>query len=132
MATNNNVSNWTGWIFFGGFMMIIVGVFQGIAGFTALLKPTWYVETSSHLLVFNYTAWGWIDLAIGLLVLLAGFSLLHGSLWARFVAVILAGLSMLGALVDITAYPIWSIIIITIDILVIYAVTVHGSELKER
>ncbi|MEK7599864.1 MAG: hypothetical protein AAB462_02425 [Patescibacteria group bacterium] len=131
MATNNKeLSNWTGWVFFAGLMMILSGLFQAIAGLTALLRPTWYVATEKSLLVFNYTAWGWIHLSIGLLILLAGFSLLHGSKWARIVAVILAILSAVAALASVSAYPIWSILIITIDVLVIHAVTVYGGELK--
>ena len=133
MAVNNNkeLSKGVGWIFFAGIMMILSGFFQVIAGFTALLKPTWYVVTSSHLLIFNYTAWGWIDLAVGLLILLAGFSVLHGSTWARIVGVILAVMSAVVAIGSISAYPIWSVIVITIDVLVIHALIVHGSELKD-
>lgn len=133
MATSNQeLSGWTGWVFFAGFMMILSGIFNAIAGLTALLRPTWYVVTSTHLLVFDYSAWGWIDLLLGLVILLAGFSTLHGSLWARIVGVILASFSAVAALASISAYPIWSIIIITIDVLVIFALTVHGGELKDR
>ena len=132
-ANNKQLSNWVGWVFFAGFMMIISGLFSAIAGLTGLLKHNWYVvSTTNHLLVFNYQAWGWIDLAIGLVVLLAGFSLLHGSTWARVVGVILAGLSAVGALASISELPVWSIILITIDVLVIYALTVHGGELADK
>lgn len=134
MATTNNqeLSNWTGWVFFAGFMMILSGLFDAIAGFTALLRPTWYVATTHALLVFNYSAWGWIDLAVGFIVLLAGFSILHGSTWARFVGVIMASISAIASLTSVNSYPIWSIVVITIDILVIYALTVHGAELRDR
>ena len=132
MATaNKQLSNWTGWVFFAGIMMIISGIFELIAGLTALLRHTWYLVTSHNLLILNYTAWGWIDMAIGLLILLAGFSVLHGSTWARVVGVILASLSAVGSLSNVSAYPIWSIVVITIDILIIYALTVHGGELKD-
>ena len=132
MATaNKEVSNWTGWVFFAGIMMVLSGVFSIIAGLTGLLRHTWYVVAGSQLLVFNYSAWGWIDLALGLVVLLAGFSVLHGSTWARVVAVVLASLSAIGALASVNAYPVWSIVVITIDVLVIYALVVHGGELKD-
>ncbi len=133
MATTNQApSAWTGWVFFAGFMMILSGFFQSIAGLTSLLKPTWYATTANHLLIFNYTAWGWFDLIVGVIVLLAGFSLLHGSGWARFVAVVMAIISALGALASISAYPIWSVLIIVVSILVIHAVTVHGNELNDE
>ncbi|HSX53632.1 MAG TPA: hypothetical protein VLF90_04735 [Patescibacteria group bacterium] len=132
MATNNKeLSKGVGWIFFAGIMMIMSGFFQVLAGLTSLLRPTWYAVTSSNLLVFNYPAWGWIDLAIGFLVLMAGFSVLHGSTWARIVGVVLAVLSAIGALAFISAYPIWSVIVITIDVVVIHALVVHGAELKD-
>lgn len=132
MATSEKqLSNWTGWVFFAGIMMVLSGIFDIIAGLTGLLRHTWYAVSGSNLLVFNYTSWGWINLALGLLILLAGFSVLHGSTWARVVGVILASISAIGALSFMNAYPIWSIVVITVDILVIYALAVHGGELKE-
>jgi hypothetical protein len=125
------LSNWTGWVFFAGIMMILSGVFDIIAGLTGLLRHTWYVATSTQLLVFNYNAWGWIDLLLGLVILLAGFSVLHGSVWARVVGVILASFSAVASLASVNAYPLWSIVVITIDVLVIYALAVHGGELKD-
>lgn len=133
MARNDNkLSNWVGWVFFAGFMMIISGLFSVIDGLTGLLKHNWYVvSTANHLLVFNYQAWGWIDLVLGLIILLAGFSVLHGSMWARVVGVIFATLSAIAALASISEIPIWAIIIIAVDVLVIYALTVHGGELSD-
>lgn len=131
MAENKQFSGWTGWAIFAGFMMILGGIFQAIAGLTALLRPAWYLVASSHLLVFNYRAWGWLDLIIGVVILLAGFQILQGSLWARVVGVVLAILSAVGALASVSAYPLWSVIIIAIDVLVIFALSVHGAELKD-
>src|ERR1035438_8025117 len=109
--SNNQLSNWVGWVFFGGFMMIVGGLFQAIAGLTALLKHSFYVATTTNsLLVFNYKAWGWIDLIVGLIVLLAGFSLLHGSTWARFVGIVVSALGIFANIATIKEYPIWSII----------------------
>lgn len=131
-AANKQVSNWTGWVFFAGIMMVLSGIFDIVAGLTGLLRHTFYVvSTSSHLLVFNYQSWGWIDLALGLLILLAGFSVLHGSLWARVVGVVLASLSAIAWLASVNEYPVWAIIVITVDVLVIYALVVHGGELKD-
>ncbi|HUD10206.1 MAG TPA: hypothetical protein VMR28_00870 [Candidatus Saccharimonadales bacterium] len=131
VQNTNQTSNWVGWVFFGGVMMIIGGLFQAIAGLTGLIRHSFYVvSTNSSLLVFNYKAWGWIDLGIGLLILLAGFSLLHGSTWARFVGVVVASLSIFASLATANEFPLWAIALIVIDALVIYAITVHGSELK--
>lgn len=128
---NNGVSNWVGWVFFAGFMMILLGIFQGIAGLTALLNSEWLLVTEQNLLVFDFTTWGWIHLLVGLTVLVAGFSVMHGSTWARVVGVLVAGLSMIANLASINTYPLWSLVVITINVLVIYALTVHGAELKD-
>jgi hypothetical protein len=133
MAKNDNqISNWTGWVFFGGFMMIVVGLFQAIAGLTGLIRHSFYVVSSnSGLLVFNYKAWGWIDLVIGVIVLMAGFSILHGSTWARFVGIVFATLSIFANIATAREFPLWSIALVVIDVLVIYAIAVHGGELKD-
>jgi hypothetical protein len=87
--------------------------------------------TQSGLVVnVDYNAWGWTHLLLGVLILVSGLGVLAGNLAARTVAVVLAALSALVNLAFLEAYPIWSIIVITLDVLVIYAVTVHGRELS--
>jgi uncharacterized protein (DUF983 family) len=67
---------------------------------------------------------------LGLLIVISGVGVLAGNLAARIVGVLLAGLSAIANLLFIEAYPIWSIVVITVDVLVIYALTVHGRELR--
>jgi hypothetical protein len=123
---------WTGWVVFASFMMIMLGCFQVIEGLVALFDDGFYHVTSSGLVVnVDYNVWGTVHLLLGVLLLVSGVGVLAGNLAARVVAVILAGLSALANLIFIEAYPIWSIIIITVDVLVIYALTVHGRELHE-
>lgn len=133
MAKNNSnqVTGWVGWIYFAGFMMLITGILQMIAGLTALLNDKFYVVTEQNILAFNFTTWGWIHLLVGLIVMLAGTAVIAGSLWGRIVAVFLATLSIIANFAFISSYPIWSTIVIVIDVLIIYALTVHGSEVKE-
>jgi hypothetical protein len=124
-------SGWVGWIAFAGSMMILLGTFQAIQGFVAIFDQGFYHTTESGLVInVDYTAWGWTHLLLGLLVVACGIGVLAGNLAARIVAVILVGLSAVVNLLFIEAYPIWSIIIITVDVLVIFALTVHGRELK--
>ena len=122
---------WTGWIAFASFMMILVGTFQAIQGLVGIFDDGYYRVTEGGLVVnIDYTAWGWTHLLLGALLILCGVGVMAGNLAARTVAVLLAGLSAIANLLFIEAYPLWSVIIITIDVLVIYAVTVHGRELK--
>jgi hypothetical protein len=123
---------WTGWVVFAAFMMIMVGIIQAIEGLVAIFDDGFYRVAPSGLVInINYNVWGWFHLLLGVLILVSGVGVLAGNMAARTVAVILAGLSALANLAFIEAYPIWSVIIIAVDVLVIYAVTVHGGELRD-
>ncbi|MCU1445077.1 hypothetical protein [Cryobacterium sp.] len=124
----------TGWqsrIVFAGVMMLMMGTFHAIQGLVALFQDTYYLVAEQGLIIqADYTTWGWVHLILGAVVVLAGIALLAGQLWARIVAVILAFGSALVNIAFLGAYPLWSLLMIAIDVLVIYAVTVHGKEMK--
>ncbi len=123
-------SGWVGWIIFAGAMMVMLGFFHAIAGLVALFKDDYFLVRTSGLVVnVDYTTWGWVHLILGIVVGLAGVALFAGAMWARIVAVILALCSAIINLAFTSAYPIWSAIMIAVDILVIYAVTAHGREM---
>ncbi len=125
-------TGWTGWVVFASFMMFLVGSFQAIQGLVAIFDDGFYLVRENGLVVdVNYNVWGTAHLILGVLLMLCGAGVLTGNLAARTVGVILAGLSALANLAFIGAYPIWSMIIITVDVLVIYALTVHGRELRD-
>jgi hypothetical protein len=124
-------SGWTGWVRFAAFLMILNGVLQAFQGFAALVNPDYFRVTSSGLAVsINYSGWGWIHLAIGVGLFLSGMGVLAGNVLARVVGVLFVGVNALTALVFLDAAPGWGIIMITLDVVVIYAITVHGSELR--
>jgi len=130
-GTQEAPSAWSGWVTFAGIMLIMVGAFQIIEALTALFRRTYYTVNNDHLLVrVNYTGWGWIHLVLGVLLVCAGLGLFTGQMWARVVGVVLAGLSAVANLVFIAAYPFWSLTVIFLDILVIYAIAVHGREMR--
>ena len=120
---------WFGWIAFGGAMMIVLGSFHVIAGLVALLDDQKFLVSKSGLIVeADYTAWGWTHLILGIVLALAGIGLFSGQTWARIVAVMLAMFSAVANLAFLAANPLWSAIMIAIDILVIYAVLVYGDK----
>ncbi len=124
-------TGWTGWVAFAGIIMIVMGAFHAIAGLVALFKDSYYVVRPSGLVVnVDYTAWGWVHLILGLVALAAGFGVLSGRTWARVVAIILAVVSALVNFSFLGAYPIWMTILITLDVIVIYALAAHGRELQ--
>lgn len=132
MAKNNNeVTGWVGWAYFAGIMMSISGIFMAISGLTALLRHTYYLVGENTLVAFNYSQWGWIHLLLGLVLVSAGGSVMRGGTWGRVVGIILASISLVTNFAFVEAYPIWSIIVIVIDVLIIYALAVHGAEAGE-
>jgi hypothetical protein len=124
-------TGWTGWVVFAGVMMIMGGILWAIVGLVALFNSDWVVFGKEGALWIDVTGWGWIHLILGLLMTLAGFLVIQGTMFGRTVAVILAMLSIVINFVWLPVYPIWSIVIITIDIFILYAVMVHGRELKD-
>lgn len=88
------------------------------------------VWANAYALVVDLTGWGWIHLIIGIVVVLAGFGLFTGNILARTIAVIVASASLIANFLWLPAYPIWSLIVITIDVLVLWAVIAHGGEMR--
>jgi hypothetical protein len=124
-------TGWTGWVLFAAVMLMILGAFHAIAGFTALFKEEYFLVGDSGLVIsVNYDAWGWVHLAMGLLTVAAGVSLLSGHMLGRIAAVVVASLSAIYNIAFLAAYPIWSVTMIAIDILVIWAVSCTDARSK--
>ncbi len=114
---------WDGWVRFGAVLVTVVGAFSVIEGLVALLAPSFFVTGGGRVLALNLAGWGWLHLVLGALVLVTGLGLLAGApTWARTVALGLVAINMVVQLVWLPAFPIWSIVIIALDLLVIYAV----------
>src|SRR5687768_1574243 len=124
---SNQVSGWVGWVGFASLMLIMAGVFHLIAGFVALFQEDVFLATSSALWVFDYSQWGWIHMIWGVITIAAAGSLMQGKAFGRSFAVVVAVLSAIANMAFVPVYPVWSLLIITIDVLVIWAVTVHGD-----
>jgi hypothetical protein len=125
------MTGWVGWIGFAAIMMMLLGTFHAIEGLVALFQDQYFLVGKSGLTVHvDYTTWGWIHIIGGVIVVGAGVALLTGKMWARAVAVAVAAVSAIVNIGFLSAYPVWSTIMIAFDVLVIWAVTVHGSELK--
>ncbi len=127
----NEVTGWVGWVYFAGFLMFIMGVLQIISGLAALLNDTYFLVGKNNLVVFDFTKWGWIMLTLGFVVTAAGSAVVNGRAWGRVVGVLLAGLSLIANFTFVAAYPIWSIAVMVVDVLIIYALLVHGGEAKQ-
>jgi hypothetical protein len=120
----------SGWAFgfaaFGGAIMLMAGIFQAFAGLAAIFNDDFFVVGPNYTYDLDVTAWGWIHLIIGVVVAFAGISVYSGATWARTVGVVLAILSAVSNFFFIPYYPVWSVLIIALDIAVIWALTQYG------
>jgi hypothetical protein len=123
-------TGWVGWGVFAATMMMIGGGLNAMYGLVAVVNDDWTVWTNRSTVYLDLTTWGWVHIVVGLLVVLAGFGVLSGNVLARTVGVVLAGLSLIANFLFLPVYPLWSLIVITIDVLVIWALTAHGRELR--
>ena len=131
--TDNTVTGWVGWGVFAAVILIISGLLNIFHGLQALIGPdSLFFTTEAGLFSVDIQSWAWFHLIIGVLLLLIGIALLGGATWARVIAIILVALNALAQLTLIAAQPWLSLAVLAIDILVIYALTVHGRELKAR
>jgi hypothetical protein len=122
------ISGWAiGGIAFAGTIMMIVGGFQAIAGLVAIFSDDFYLQTRNYTFDLDVTAWGWIHLILGILLVVAGLSLFAQRAWAAVLAVVLAALSAIENFFFIPYYPFWSILIIALDVWIIWALTRPGA-----
>ncbi len=124
-AGTNRRSNW---IAFAGVLMLILGSLDVLWGLAAILNNEVVVVGGHGALIFDLTAWGWVQLILGLLVGLTGLGLLVGNEIARVLAVFLLALNAILQIVWFTAAPLWAIMIIAIDVIVIYQLMVGWTE----
>lgn len=125
-------SGWAvGWTAFAGVMMILMGGWWIVAGLVAIVDDQFFVATEEYIFQFDTTAWGWIHLILGIVVLFAGFGLFTGAVWARTVGVVLAAFAALAAFAWMPYYPVWGILFVAASVAVIWALTAHGRDITE-
>ena len=116
---------------FAGVMMLVIGTFQAITGLAAIIEDEFFVKTPNYAFEFDVTAWGWIHLLLGLLVAFAGYALFAAKTWARVTGVTLATLSAIANFFFIPYYPFWAILMISLAVWVIWALTRSVSSAEE-
>jgi hypothetical protein len=121
-----------GWALFAVVVLLLAGCFQIVNGLIALFRSGTYEVGSKGLAIdVDYKTWGWVHLGLGLLAVLAALGLMRGHVWAAIVGVTLAALSAVAYLTFIPAFPALCLVVIALNVLVIFAITVHGGDLKD-
>ena len=121
-----------GWVvglsLFAGIMMMISGLFNAMVGVVALARNEVYAITPRYIFAFDLTTWGWIQIILGIIVLAAGVGVITGQLWGRVVGITIASLTILANFAFIPYYPVWSLLIIALNVFVIWALCVYDRD----
>ncbi|HEY5880407.1 MAG TPA: hypothetical protein VIU11_15970 [Nakamurella sp.] len=118
-----------GFTVFAGVAMVMIGAFHALQGLVALFNDDFYVVGQKWIFEFDLTTWGWVHLIVGIVVAVAGFFVFNGAVWARAVGITVAAVSALLNFMWLPYYPVWSMVIIALDVLVIWALSVHGRDI---
>ncbi len=114
---------------FACIVLILTGIFEAFAGLTGILEDEIYGDPRNYLFDLGVFGWGIVHMALGIVLVAAGFMLVLGAVWARAIGVILAAISATVNFLSIPYYPAWSILVLALNIGVIWALTVHGREI---
>ena len=125
-----NSRSMAGWIGFAGIVMLILGGLIAFEGLIAIFRDKYYVPTSEGFLIFDVTAWGWIMLLWGIVLFYVGLALISGASWARWVSIVLVAVNIFGQLgfLGNTNDQIWLLITLTLNIIVLYALTARWND----
>jgi len=128
MEASRNGSKGQGWAAFAATMVLVVGVFNVIYGLAAIIEDDYFV--ADELLFGSLSLWGWVHLIIGVLQVITATLIYAGNDFGAVLGIMFAGFNAIAALLAIGAYPLWSVIILVVDGVIIYALTVYGDALK--
>jgi vacuolar-type H+-ATPase subunit I/STV1 len=120
----------TGLVVFAGTLMVVVGVFHALVGIAALVDDKIYVTTPNHVYTADIGMWGWLHLLLGILVAVVGVAVLQRRAWGRFVGIGLAALGLVSNLLFIPYHPVWSVLIIALEVAIIWALPPTASDLR--
>jgi len=122
----NDTVKGEGWLLFAGIMVLIAGILNTIWGIAAIDKASFFVEDERYI-IEDLSTMGWVILVIGIVQLFAAFSIWSGGGFGRWLGIISASFSAVGALLSIPGFPLWSIAVFGIDLLIIYGLAAYGG-----
>ncbi|MBT2366092.1 hypothetical protein J7E88_12425 [Streptomyces sp. ISL-10] len=120
----------TGGVAFAGVLMLCGGVLAVLQGIAGIVEDDWYVRVGDYMYRISLTGWGWIHLVIGVLVACTGAGVLKGAEWARITGILLASLSLVTQFLFLPYSPIWSVIMIALDVFVIWALAAYRTSAR--
>ena len=122
--------SWNGWVGFAALLTLIVGMIDFVMGLVAIIRGEYYAIHGDQLIIFDTTTWGWLTLLIGIAIVLVGLMLANGSSFARWLTIVVVSVNLLSNLgwLGNSAYPLWSLTLVALQIIVLYALTARWSD----
>lgn len=111
-----------------GCLLLVGGILGLLQGISAVAADKLFVAGPQYIYQFDLTTWGWIHIVIAVLAIAIAFGMFAAATWARVAAVIIASLSIVGNFLWLPYYPWWSILLIALDVVIIWAVATWRAE----
>lgn len=131
MATRGTTTAWTGWVIFAAPLTMIIGVIDILQGLVGLSAPTRTVVVQDRLYVFNTNGWALTVLIFGAVLVRVGVGASTGRSWARYTAIVIVALHAISQIGWLAAYPVWSLLMLALDVVVLYALTARWQDVGQ-
>ena len=122
----------SGWAVFAGAILLLAGVLNIVDGLTALFSPRVATVSPQGLIVWDLSTWGWIRTVLGVVMVAISLGLFAAKEWARWSAIVVAIVNAVAVIGFFTAYPLWAALVIALDVIVIYQLSMHWTPPEER
>ncbi|MZE81148.1 DUF7144 family membrane protein [Streptomyces xinghaiensis] len=127
-ASTRNTTGPGGNAVFAGAVLLIAGVLGVLQGIAAIANDDVFAEVGDYVFEVDLTGWGWLHLVLGALVAFTGYGVVQGASWARYTAIVLVALHLVANFLWLPYYPVWAIVMIGIDLVVLWALSIWTPE----
>jgi hypothetical protein len=127
-ARSRSAEGTSGWATFAGVIMFVVGSLDALWGLGGILNDDIVVVGGQGALVADITTWGWVHMILGIVIAVTGVGLINGNTGARYMAVFLLAFNAISQIVWFPAAPLWAFLMIILDVVIIYQLTVRWEE----
>jgi hypothetical protein len=123
---------WAGWVAFAGLLLMVIGGLNFFQGLIAVIRDQYYLVGDNGALVLDVSQWGWVMMIWGVVLVLVGYGLVSAASWARWTAILVVSLNFIAQLGydGSGGYTLWSLTVIALNIIVLYALIVRWDEAK--
>ncbi len=116
-----------GWLIFAGVMLTLAGFLNTIWGIAAIDNSAFFTDEGRYVIFDNLSTWGWFLLIVGILQLVAAYSIYSRQTFGQLFGIMCATVNAVILLFTVNAFPIAALMLFIVDLLVIYGLAVYGG-----